>query len=187
VVPLTGTGGTDYAVSASPSSNTITAGQTATYTLTVSPMNSFNQVVALSCSGAPLMATCSISPASVSPNGMAPSTTTMSITTTARSVELFRPAEPWSRSRARWQICIVILLWLVALLQFAEAGRRRKCVSVGVGATFVAIFLALVLAACGGGSTGGGSAGTAHGSSTITVTSTSGTLSHSTTVTLQVN
>ena len=55
-VSLTGTGSStaaDFSLSVSPTSGTITAGQSATFTLSVTPSGGFNQTVSLSCGGAP--------------------------------------------------------------------------------------------------------------------------------------
>ena len=77
-VTLTGTG-TDFSIAAASGANcraggncttsaTITAGQTATYDLQVSPVSGFNGNVGLACSGAPAPATCAVSSASVPPS-----------------------------------------------------------------------------------------------------------------------
>jgi Right handed beta helix region/Abnormal spindle-like microcephaly-assoc'd, ASPM-SPD-2-Hydin/Disaggregatase related len=66
-VALSGTG-MDFSVSASPASATVTAGQKASYTVTVSPLGgSYNSNVALSCSNVPTGVKCSFSPSGVSP------------------------------------------------------------------------------------------------------------------------
>lgn len=65
-----GGGGTpDYTVSVSPLSQTIAAGQTATFTLSAAPANGFNQSVTWSCMGAPAGATCSVSPSMLTLDG----------------------------------------------------------------------------------------------------------------------
>jgi hypothetical protein len=88
---------TDFTISASPSSQTVTAGASAIYTNTVGALNGFNGNVALSISGLPAGATASFSPASVtgsgsstltitSTNTMASSTNTLTITGTSSSL-----------------------------------------------------------------------------------------------------
>ncbi len=58
----------DFSLSASPSSQTVVQGQSATYSVTVTPFNGYNNTVSLSVSaGCPTGATCSISPSSVGP------------------------------------------------------------------------------------------------------------------------
>ena len=75
-VHVSGTG-MDFAIGVplgSSSSVTITAGETADYTVAVTPQGGFNQSVSLSCSGAPSAAACSVSSSSVTPDGT-PTTT----------------------------------------------------------------------------------------------------------------
>lgn len=82
-VSLSGTG-LDYTLSASPSSVTVTAGGTASYTVTASAQGgSWNTAVSLSCSGLPAASTCSFTPTSVTP-GSGSATSTFKIATTTR-------------------------------------------------------------------------------------------------------
>ncbi|MBV8834121.1 MAG: hypothetical protein JO108_33390 [Acidobacteriaceae bacterium] len=60
---------TDFAIAASPSSQTIPSGQDATYSLALTSLGGFNGTVALSCSGGPPNSSCTLSPASVRLNG----------------------------------------------------------------------------------------------------------------------
>ena len=175
---LSGTGA-DFSLSASPTSASVTAGQSATYTLTVTPTGGFNQAVALTCSGAPALAKCSISPSSVTLNGTSPSTATVTVTTTAPSMvpPQLQPPPPGSGLQIRlpWLALLAAMATLAAL-----AAKRRRRVSWLVPA--LALLLFMVLLGCAA-----GSAGTPKGSSTLTLTGTSGSLSHNTTVTLTVN
>jgi parallel beta-helix repeat protein len=83
VAALTGTG-VDFAVSSSPSSVTVTQGQTAGYTISVATLGgNFPNNVSLSCSGLPRGATCSFSPTSVVP-GTSSTASQLSITTTGQ-------------------------------------------------------------------------------------------------------
>ena len=59
-VSLTGTG-TDFSLSASPASITIPAGKMATYTITLTPVQGFNNPVAYTCAGGPTHSNCFIS------------------------------------------------------------------------------------------------------------------------------
>jgi hypothetical protein len=66
-VPLSGNG-LDFAISASPTSVTINAGNTAQYSVTATEVGgSFNNNVNLSCSGLPAAAKCQFSPSGISP------------------------------------------------------------------------------------------------------------------------
>ncbi|HZR28206.1 MAG TPA: glycoside hydrolase family 3 C-terminal domain-containing protein [Terriglobales bacterium] len=61
----------DFSIAATPSSQTVTAGNTTSYTAEVSAISGFSGTVALSASGLPAGATASFSPASVSGSGTA--------------------------------------------------------------------------------------------------------------------
>ncbi len=63
-VPLSGTG-TDFSVSASPSSRTVRSIDSTTFNVTVGAVSGFTGTVGLSCSGVPASVTCTFSPASV--------------------------------------------------------------------------------------------------------------------------
>ncbi len=70
----------DFALGAAPNSATISPGNPASYTVTVSPQNGFNSAVALTFADCPPSATCSFSPSSV-PNGSGTSTLTIATLT----------------------------------------------------------------------------------------------------------
>lgn len=186
----------DFSLSASPSSASVSAGQSATYTITATPSNGFNAAIAFACSGTPSKASCSFSPASVTPSG-GNVTTTMTITTTAASAASV-PTGPTASAapssgastHGRWPFLPVAFGMLPAflLLRGRKRGLYRWLAIGGIG------FLLMLVPSCsggGGGATGGGGGqtipGTPSGTSTITLTGTSGSLSHTTTVTLVVN
>lgn len=83
----------DYSLAASPPLASIKAGQSATYTVTATPISGFNQPLTFSCpSGLPGAAKCAFSPSSVTSSGGAPVSTTLTITTTAHSSSAGRTA-----------------------------------------------------------------------------------------------
>lgn len=88
-VSLSGNG-TDFSVSASPSTQTVGAGKSATYTLSVAPIIGYTGPVALSCSGAPPAGSCTISPTSASLNG----TTTVTATVTTATSGMGKKGTP---------------------------------------------------------------------------------------------
>ncbi len=180
IVSLTGTGG-DFALSAAPASASVSAGGTATYTLTVNPLFGFNGRVDLGCSGVPTGASCSVTPNALTLDGTNPSSATVTVTTTARVMlppgglpELPPPF------RVPWLPAVAAFVILAAL---ALRARRRT------GWVLTAVFLAVtVWSACGAGGTKVGvPSGTPAGTVTLTLTGTSGSLTRTTSVTLTVN
>ena len=176
--------GADFSVSAMPSAQTLTAGQSTTYTITVTPAGGFNQTVALACSGAPSLATCTISPNSVTPDGTNLASASVTVTTTAGS--MIAPGPIAGPSRMGGNDVRLSPLWLLALvtLSAAIAIRRRRA---ALPLALTMLFL-LSWASCGGGSsTVTHNPGTHAGNYTLTITGTYQTLSHSTTTNLTVN
>ena len=157
-----GTGGTpDYTISASPLSQTIAAGQTATFTLSAAPANGFNQSVTWTCAGAPTAATCSVSPSTLTLDGTHTATATVALTTTARSM-VFLPnlprTSPLQLRLYAWALRLACVAVLAALLGFS----RRKW-SVGLwprpqlrlAEAAAVVALSLCAYSCGGGYAGG--------------------------------
>jgi hypothetical protein len=171
-----------FTVSASPASLSVTPGQTGTTTLSVTPAGGFAQAVSFACSGLPSEASCTFAPATVTP-GASAVTTTLTITTTA-------PQASAERSRI-YHSGIPGLLALGSLLLFAMPGTKRAA---GWGRWFVLVIALAVgggFVGCGGGGSSSGSGGstttnpgTPAGTSSVTVTATSGSINQ--TATLQV-
>ena len=91
-VTLTGTG-QDFALASSGSETaTVAPGQTANYTIAVTPYGEFHQIVTLSCSGAPAQSACSLSPSSVALNSSTPASVTVSVRTAGTTASLAHPA-----------------------------------------------------------------------------------------------
>jgi len=188
-VVLTGTG-QDFSLTASPTTTTVTPGQAGNYTLTVSPLNGFSQKVALSCSGAPPLSTCMISPSSVTLNGSANATASVAVVTAGSSAHLLHPPFPMQVNRFALWIALPGLVLLVGSTRSHSRKERvqwlRTLILLGV------MSLVTIWPACGGGNSGSGSSGggTPPGTYTVTVTGTftagSVTLTHATKLTLVV-
>jgi hypothetical protein len=175
---------TNFAVSASPSSASVSPGQSATYTVSVNPQyGAFTNAVSLACSGLPLRSTCSFSPSPVTP-GVSGATSNLTISTTAPSASFNDPFGPLPLHGLRIGLMALSLIALAGIRRFARTRARALYLSAGL----LGLFLAL-LAACGGGGGGGGgptNPGTPTGTYTITIAGTAGSLQNTGTVTLIV-
>ena len=145
----------DFTVVPNPSSAKITAGQSATFMLTVTPQPSFASPISFSCNGGlPTLAGCTFSPATVTPNTSAV-TTALTITTAAPAASLALPSfgHRLSPLYAIWLVIPAMLLGTVGMI----APKRRKLLS------YCLVFLlasgCLLQVACSGTANGGGGGG----------------------------
>jgi hypothetical protein len=150
----------DYSVSSSPSTQTITAGSTANYTVTATPAHGFTQTVTWNCTGAPIGATCTVSPSSVTLDGANPATAAVTLTTTARGFAPPLVVLPPTASPIRlWVMWTACLAWLAMLLLLCKLGRVSR-LQRGFATAAGLLAVSLCVYACGGGySNGGGGPG----------------------------
>jgi hypothetical protein len=190
IQPVTLTVTQDFTISAAPSSQNATAGQTVTYNLSVGPAgNAFSGAVSLSCASitpsvtpAP---TCSFNPPSVTP-GSNTKSVVLTVATTAPHAALQKRGLFYATG-----LPLAGLVFAFAGLMAGGAQWKPRAWSIIAGAGLLCL---LLLSACGGGGNnaggggggGGGTGGTPKGTYTITISGTSGGLSHTTTVSLTV-
>ncbi len=148
----------DFTVAASPSSLTVTAGQSVQTTVSVTPQNGFDTAVSFTCSGLPTGASCSFSPATVTPNGTAAATTTLTVTTSATTAAV-RPNSNPLFPGATLAAALCLLGW-----------KKRRKVQLLILLAVSVIGLSL-FTGCGG---GGSSSTPPPVTATVTVTGTSG-------------
>ncbi len=185
-IALSGSG-QDFSFTSSSSTQTVTPGSTATYTIAVNPIAGFNQMVALSCSGAPTGSTCSLSPSSIALSGSTPASATVSVTTVGNSAAATQPQGPHgTQVPIFFAICGLPGLLLLGGGRFAL--RRGKTAAI-YGAALLGI-VCFAMAGCGGNSSSAGGGGTPANTYTLTVTGTfasgSANLTHSTNLTMVV-
>jgi hypothetical protein len=177
--------GSDFSLTSSPGSDTVSPGSAASYSLTVSPAGgSFAAAVNLTCSGLPAQTTCSLSPATVTP-GASPATSTLSIGTTATVAQaLPLRASPSTPVYAVWIQLQAVGLFGMMLVKPKGSTRKRLFLVLAVLLTTALIFM--VACAGGTGIAQQSQLGTTPGTYTVTVAGTSGNLQHSLNVTLVV-
>lgn len=185
----------DFQVAASAPSLTVTQGTPGTVQISITPTNGFGSAVSLTASGLPTGLTFQFSPSSVTPTGGQAASSTLTISGSSSTPA--PPTNPYSTARKEGflhsRMILAGSLFPIGLAGlFPMIGKRRKgWSSIALcGGAFLTIALTL----------GGCSSGTAKnstsappstppvttGTSMITVTATSGSIVHTTTVALTV-
>ena len=150
-------------------------------------MNGFNSATSLACTGLPSYSTCSFNPASVTPNGTAASTSTLTIATNVKAAAAAlhlasggsqHPAVPNNRTIA---VAGILASFLLLPLTGWKNRKVRKLLAIGIVALTGTVATGAMIG-CGGGK----STTTPTGNYTVTITGTSGSLTHSATFTIIV-
>jgi Bacterial Ig-like domain (group 3)/FG-GAP-like repeat len=165
-----------YTVQPDATGQTVTAGQTATFTLTITPSNHYNGTVTFACpSGLPQLATCSFSPASVTLDGLTPVTVTLTITTTASMASLQNPAgiEPHGNSHSTMLLASLNEMGVFGMILAGSFSKKRNRWSV-LG--LLVLGMTLFLVGCGGYSSSTGTPPPTKSSTTSSVTSSAPTV-----------
>jgi Pro-kumamolisin, activation domain/Bacterial Ig-like domain (group 3) len=183
----------DFNLSANLSGSAITAGASATATVTAAPTSNLPSPVTLSCPvvGNPAGISCSFSPATLNLNGGNPSSSTLTIVTLAPSSTNTISSLPLEIPRiyaspVSWRIFLIATVLMVFLLLLFRTARPRHNAFASAAATAVLSCLLLYFYGCGGGSTGGGGGGPVPSSITLTATSVKVPLGSSVNVTANV-
>lgn len=171
----------DFSLSLASTGLNLKPGGQATDTITIASLNgSFASAIQLSCTvtGSTPLATCSLSSTSVTP-GPNSVTSTLTVTAPSQSAQLKLPSEG-QLSRPFFAVFLPIPLALIGLGLAKSKNRRRSCW------LLCSLFLAFVAlqAGCGGGSSNQLTPPPLN--YTVTVTATSGTIQHTTQVTVTV-
>ena len=178
---------TGFTLSAAPNPATVTAGQTAIYTIQVTPeFGPFNNSITFTRGDLPRGCGASFNPGVLTP-GPSPGTITLTVTTKADTGSaagaLAGPAH--FGPPAAGLLFLMLALWLFAFTRGSSALRpkRRWVLAVAV------LFLFLIVSGCGtdGGGGDNNPTGTPKGTYAVTINATSGAMAVPLTVTLVVN
>ena len=178
--------GADFRIVAAPMNLTVAAGQPASFQVSVTGLNGFDSAVTFGCSGQPANTSCSFSPNSVTPQSGGTASTTLTLTTSSA------PYTPPMSMRASG-------LWLplsgFGLFGLVALESRRRRLRIGARGRWLGFAFGLIcmlavaagISGCGGYS-GSNTGGTPRGTTNLTITasSASGAITHSTSVSLTV-
>ena len=160
----------NFSLTSTCGSLTVVPGQTAIYTVDLAPINGFTKSVSLSCSGAPSLANCTVSPSSMTLDGSTAIQAQVTATTTPpTSGSLRSPFGPGSnRMLARAGLAGMMGMVALVFLPFKRRVKARRL----YGFIFFLCMLPTMatLSSCGIG--GGDPQGTTAGTYPLTVTGT---------------
>jgi len=173
LVPAAAVSGPNFSLNLSASSATVMAGSSTTLMISASAVGGFNSQISLACS-APTGLTCSLSPSTISPGSSAASST---LTVSAASTP---PVGGYPG--------VAFLLPGLGLFGTILTARRKKPIArkVPVGVSLLGLLLLSTLFTLGCGSNSSKQTPVAS-QTTITVTGTSGSLSHNAPVSITIN
>jgi uncharacterized protein (TIGR03118 family) len=179
----------DFNISASPKTLTIMAGQPASFTVTLAGLSGFNSAVSLTCSGQPLGSTCSLSPMSVSPASGNTVTSMVTISTSSNPYQMLSSKGNTPSSTVLAMLLPIPAVGFLGLLVVGTGDKRRfhgrKCLQHLTGSLLLMIATACLLGASGCYKKTTGT-GTQRGTATVMITGTSGSITHSASVTVTV-
>ena len=167
----------DFSVAVSPTSLTVTAGQSGVTTITVTPLNGFNSPVSFSCLDSLSGTSCGFSPISVTPSSNTAASTTLTLVTSARATN--------QRPSPLGYTPIATLAITLCFVRFSN----RRWYATGILCMAATLSVACLIACSGASSSssGGSTPTPIPESGTITVTATSATISHTTSLAVSVN
>ena len=185
--PVAPVGG--YTVSANPTSLTVTAGQSATTTLTFTPTGGYSGTIALSCSKLPANASCAFAQNQVKLTGNNQSVSVPLNITATQQAESHAPQSPFNP-----RLFALVFWWPGGLTGLAVFLRRRTPVKMRPSwQVYLLLISTCVLAAglssCGssGSVSGNGNGGMTTSQVSVVATATSGTAVSTQTVALTLN
>ncbi len=169
----------DYTMAISPSNQSVVAGNTASYQVTLTPVPLYSSQISLTCSGVPAAAACNFTNSQVTLPGASPGSSTLNLTTTVR------PINTTSNSFLRHFYALWLIVPGISLIGMRSSDRRRRRIA-GLLMLLTVFSLLVLLPACAHGVVQPPVSGTPAGTYTIIVTATSGTDAKSSQVDLVV-
>jgi hypothetical protein len=179
-----------FTVAFNPSTLTVTRGQSAPTTITVTPASGFNQTVGFACSGLPQFTTCTFNPTTLTPTGTTAVSSTLTVATNVGVANngpgpLDRPA-----NGRIWSAGLLLGLGFLATLRGHRrlAGKNPRTRLLLLALALLTGIAATQLTGCGGhaSSSSTPAQGTPTGTSSITVTATAGSQTQTASFTLTV-
>jgi FG-GAP-like repeat/Abnormal spindle-like microcephaly-assoc'd, ASPM-SPD-2-Hydin len=170
--------------------STVASGLSENLTLTVTPEGGFTGTVALTCSGAPELSTCTVNPTSVTLNGSAAvtSTFTLSTGTTAASVPVHQvPPSKFPPAAIRWGTLFAAVLMLAMMVLGLKAPKGRTLRPAALSFGVLLLLVSVGMSACVGVTKHETIPTTPPGTYTLTATGTSGSLTNTATIGITVS
>jgi FG-GAP-like repeat/Abnormal spindle-like microcephaly-assoc'd, ASPM-SPD-2-Hydin len=169
--------------------STVASGLSENLTLTVTPQGGFTGTVALSCSGAPALSTCTVSPTSVTLNGTTAVTSTFTLSTggTAASILPNVPPTKFPPVAVRWGTLFAALLMLAMAVLGLKAPKGRTLRPAALSFGVLLLLVSVGMSACVGVTKHETIPTTAPGTYTLTATGTSGSLTNTATIGITVS
>ena len=148
---------------------TVTAGQTATYSLALNSPSAYSGMISLACSGAPSASTCTVNPATVT----LPAQFSVTVSTTANAIAsppsgAFRRPDGTSAANLLWRL-LVFAAGLLCMATWLANGYRRLAANLVLVA---ALAFLTGLAGCGSSGANATVSGTPPGTYTFALTGT---------------
>jgi Domain of unknown function DUF11/Beta-propeller repeat len=172
---------TIFTASVLPNGQTVSAGNTASYTVQVTAVPVFSSSITLGCSSAPVGATCNFGSTSISLTSTNSASTSLNVTTTARPVNGAGLISTRGPFYAFW-----LMVPGMALIGVGAGGKRRRSWLLGGLGLSLLFVLVLLQPACSSGKTPTTVSGTPAGNYSMTLTATSGSFTQSASFNLTV-
>lgn len=181
---IVGTNAAPFTLSSSSTSASVSAGQSAMFTITVASVPSQKGAITFACAGLPTGASCIFTPNPVAPNG-ATATVALIVVTTGSMAALPLPPGSWQWQKTR---ALFGALGILASILLVGTGPKMKVAPSAFAFLSLLIILTLAVACSSNtGNSGSPQNVTPSGTSNLMVTASSGSATQSVTISLTVH